>query len=439
METSFYKILAKVQEHMSKNHAALLEHPDSKDLLHSYIAHYLQTEELHIEGYTPETLLTRLVNEMTGYSILTHYLADSEVEEVNVNSWDDIKVNYADGSTRTAPEQFRDVQHGIDVVRRMLRESNLILDNATPTQVGHVSGSLRMTAVAFDIVDIDVGLCVSIRKTKPSTMTTQDFLQYNTATAEMLEFLSDCYNHDVSICFTGATGSGKTTLLAWLLSQVSHDKRLITVEQGTREFDCVVRDRNRRVKNSALHLSTRLSDDAKQSITQTKLMETLMTMNPTCIAVGESKGEEALQVIGVSNTGHAVATTTHANSCEKTYRRFVSLCKLSPQSSDDHSLKIDAVEAFPLVVFVQKLADNTRKILQINEAYCDEENKIHHRVLYRYVITNTIIVDGKVQMSGHFQQENVPSAQLKEQLRASGLPTKRLDAIFNGGNANEFH
>ena len=51
-------------------------------------------------------------------------------------------------------------------------------------------------------------------------------------------------------------GSGKTTIMAWLLSNVPNNRRLITIEEGSREFDLVKRDEDGNILNSVVHLLT---------------------------------------------------------------------------------------------------------------------------------------------------------------------------------------
>ena len=48
-------------------------------------------------GYTTEHLVIELFNEMSRYSILTDYLHREDIEEININSWDDIAITYTNG------------------------------------------------------------------------------------------------------------------------------------------------------------------------------------------------------------------------------------------------------------------------------------------------------------------------------------------------------
>ena len=226
-------------------------------------------------------------------------------------------------------------------------------------------------------------------------------MNYGTATEEMLDFLAVCYQYGVSMCITGATSSGKTTLMSWILGQVPYEKRIVTLEQGCREFDLTVEDENGKILNNVVHLVTRFSDDPKQNITLVKLLETTLTIHPDCVAVAEMKGEESMQAINAANTGHAVITTIHANSCADTYYRMMTLCKQRYQM-DDETLMGLATKAFPIVAFAKRLEDKNRRIMEICECEYDENGKRRTRTLYQFKITDNRVVDGKAKIIGHF-------------------------------------
>lgn len=389
---NFVHVLEKTQEYISKQFADTM--PD-RETITNHIRHFLLINQLTKEEDT-ETLCNRLIDEMQGFSILTPLLEREDVEEININRWDDVKVTYTNGITKPA-EHFLSPSHATDIVRRMLLASNMVWDNSSPIQVGHLQGNIRVTVCGFDILDREAGLAVSIRKITASDLPREGFLAGNTCTADMIDLLRELYVHGISLCIAGSTGSGKTTLLSYLIKQVPDHCRLLTVEQGTREFDCVRRESGS-IQNNVVHLQTRLSKNPEYSITQEKLVETMMTMNPDYIAVGESKGAEAMQVINAANTGHAVITTTHANSCADTYFRLLSLCKMKYPNMDEELLKQLAVRAFPVTVYIKKMQDNSRRILQICESEY-QNGKIVTRPIYQFrVQQNSQRVQGKFEM-----------------------------------------
>ena len=103
-------------------------------------------------------------------------------------------------------------------------------------------------------------------------MKKQDFINGGTATGPMLDFLSECLRYGVSTCVAGATSSGKTTLAGWLLTTVPDNKRIFTIENGSRELS-LVRQENGKVVNSVIHTLTRDSENERQRITQTSLLD----------------------------------------------------------------------------------------------------------------------------------------------------------------------
>ena len=66
----------------------------------------------------------------------------------------------------------------------------------------------------------------------------------------------------------GATSSGKTTVAGWVLTTVPDNKRIYTIENGSRELD-LVREKEGKVVNSVIHTLTRDSDNDRQRIDQT--------------------------------------------------------------------------------------------------------------------------------------------------------------------------
>lgn len=70
-------------------------------------------------------------------------------------------------------------------------------------------------------------------------------------------------------------------------------------------------------------------------VDQIMLLDMALRFNPDIAAVGEMRGVEANAAQEAARTGIAVLTTIHANSCEATYRRMVSLCKRAVDMSDD--------------------------------------------------------------------------------------------------------
>ena len=143
------------------------------------------------------------------------------------------------------------------------------------------------------LVDEDVGVTASIRIVNPQNMQKEDFVKGGTATGPMLDFLAACLRYGVSVCVAGATGSGKTTVAGWLLTTIPDNKRIFTIENGSRELD-LVREKDGRVCNSVIHTITRESENAKQNIDQDMLLDMALRYHPDIICVGEMRSAERM-------------------------------------------------------------------------------------------------------------------------------------------------
>lgn len=396
-----------------------------------YIAKYLTDYNINVEGFDFDGLIDRLYAEMAEFSFLTQYLFSDDVEEININSWKDVKITYSNGKILPASERFNSPQHAIDVIRRVLHQSGMILDYSQPMVRGHLSNKIRITVLGNPVTDEEKGVAASIRIVNPRHLGKDDFIKNKTATAEMLDFLALCLRYGLSMCVTGATGSGKTTVMAWLLSTIPDHMRLFTIENGCREFDLVKEDGQGNVINNVVHTVTRYSEDSKQNIDQEKLLEYALTSNPDIVCVGEMKSAEAFAAQEAARTGHGVITTTHANSCDTTYNRMVTLCK-TKYDINDKTLYNLVTEAFPIVMFAKRLEDSSRKIMEITECEIlpDGERKI--RTLFRYNITENSIYKGKVTIKGEFERVNPISESLRKRLRENGMPLSALEKLMGG-------
>lgn len=429
----FSEVLTEVQEYMSSKYAALLleeEQGDDKQQIRFYIQKYLEDNRIVVENLSEQELIDKLYTEMSEFSFLTKYIFGTEIEEINVNAWNDIEIYRAGGKKEKLTEHFASPQHALNVVRRMLHLSGAILDNASPVVLGHLSKNIRISAMKSPIVDEDVGVSASIRIVSPQSFAKEDFVSAGTATEPMLDFLAQSLRYGVSICTAGATGSGKTTVAGWILGTIPDEKRIFTIESGSREL-ALARQIDGRVVNSVVHTLARPSENEKQNIDQDILLDFSLRFNPDIICVGEMRGPEAYTAQEASRTGHTVLTTIHSNSCESTYRRMVTLCKRKVDMSDATLYDL-VTEAFPLIVYTKQLENRERKIMEIMECEITSSGERIFRPIYRYHITENRYTDGKLMIRGAHVFVNEISDSLKRRFVENGMPSATLEKLTKG-------
>lgn len=431
------ELLESAQAYMSRDYPSLMvekSSPQKREKMLSYLRKYLADHHFTVDGMDSESLALRLYEEMAEYSFLTPYLngSNTDWEEININRYDDTKISFCDGTVRRSPEQFFSPRHAENVIGRLLRQSNIVLDQAKPLVRGHLSKKIRITVEGRPVIDDDAGISVSIRYINPKKLSKAEFIANGTATEEMLDTLSTLYRYGCSMCLAGATGTGKTTLMEWILSTLPHSKRIYTVEETTREFDLVVRDpQSGHVLNNVIHTVTRESDDPKQRITEQMLLEQGLTFDPDFLCMAEMKGDEAFETQEAAQTGHAVISTVHAKSCRGIYSRILNLCSIKGYLSGDLMMR-SIVDAFPITFFIRKGEDNVRRITEICECELTEDGKQIMHTLYQFHTKRNFRQKGKTVVDGYFERVEGISDHLKQELRDNGMPEDVLEKLVGG-------
>jgi len=173
----FGAVLREVQEYISSKYSTLIidgGRDEVKTQVKRYIAKYIQDYRIAVDGMTGRQLVDALYTEMAEFSFLTKYIFGTGIEEIDVNAWNDIEVQYGGGSTVKLEERFESPEHAVNVIRRMLHVSGMVLDNASPAILGHLSKNIRIAVLKTPLVDEDVGVCASIRIVNPQSLKKED-------------------------------------------------------------------------------------------------------------------------------------------------------------------------------------------------------------------------------------------------------------------------
>ena len=326
-QIDFVTLLSMVQEHISSKYAATLTDTTKLSQLKSYIEKYLRDTAYSVEGMTDEKLCDKIYSEMAEYSILTPFLGRDNVEEININAWNDVAITYTNGKIEKVKEHFYSPTHATDIVKRLLHHSGMIIDNASPMSQGHLPNNTRITALKAPVVDDEIGVSVSIRLLHPSRVNRTQIIKSGNATEKMIDFLCTCMRYGVSVVVAGATSSGKTTLLNALLTTIPDGKRVFTIESGSRELALVRKDKKGKVVNNVVHTLSRPSDNEAYDITQEDLVVASLRFNPDIVCVGEMRDVECYSAVEASLTGHTVVSTVHASAADAAHMRIALLCQ----------------------------------------------------------------------------------------------------------------
>lgn len=437
-KSSYNTVLSNVQTKVKNNYSDLIANnstADIKEQLITAIEKIIIDEKISVEGYTIKELSSRIYDDMAGSSFLNKYIYQTpNVEEVNINRWDDVTVTYAGKKPEKIPEKFTSPQQAVDIIKRLLQTQNLTIDTTSPSVLSYLSDGVRICANIAPVVSKDAAVSASIRIVKTEDVTLDTIERFGTATHEMLEFLKLCVKSYVPCCISGSVGAGKTTTLAAMLEQAKNTDRVITIEEGSREFSLLKRDENGNIINNVLSKLTRDSDDPDMVIDQEDLLEHCLRENPDIMGIGEMRSAEAYTVAEAARTGTATYTTTHASNALDTYKRLMEL-SYKKYPMEFNFLMRQMVDAFPIIVHQKRFPDGSRRIVEILEGigYDPKSEQVVANMLYRYVVEDNIEDENGniVKIKGRFEKTNNMSQDLYMRFLSNGATTTTLNKFIN--------
>ena len=282
----------------------------------------------------------------------------------------------------------------------------------------------------------DIATAISLTECLDDYVLTPEISSPQETAIDQLHFMTDDHSVELLLSHVNLYAYGcdlikedNAVLSPYGLLHRADYQPIFTIENGSRELE-LVREENGKVVNSVVHTLTRDSENERQRIDQIALVDICLRFNPDILVVGEMRGAEANAAQEAARVGVAVLTTIHSNSCEATYRRMVSLCKRAVDMSDETLLSY-VTEAYPIVVFCKQLENKQRRMMEIMECEILPNGDRRYNTLFRYVITENHMENGKFVIEGHHTQVNEISASLRKRLLENGMPNEELQALLN--------
>ncbi|NLM61334.1 MAG: CpaF family protein [Clostridiales bacterium] len=432
-EQEYIAIFEKAQqyittERISELRRSLFGVESDKNTLLSLIRQFL-ARNLRLPGDT-SVLAKRIFDDMTGYGFLNSYFErGSEIEEININSWDSVEIRYANGTRELIDARFHSPSHARDVLQRIFYLNNKYLDDNMLIEVSNIGNNIRIAAAIPPVADKGAGVAASIRFIHTKKHTVGQLVQSGMFTSDGFMMLKQLITHGISVCFCGGTGSGKTTAVNALLMEMDKRTRIITIEAGTREFDLVRRDKNGKIINNVVHLQTRPHRDSHLNIDLQALLDLILKFDPDLVVVGEMVSEEAFIAQETARTGHTVLTTIHTNNAYDAYHRMYTL-GIRKYNLDENLMLRLMVEAYPIIVYIKQYGDNKRRVQSILEgSFID--GKIHYNELYTFQVQDNVTdIDGNIiEVRGEFIKCGSVSDALKRRLLNNGMPARVINEL----------
>ncbi|SHL48880.1 pilus assembly protein CpaF [Roseovarius marisflavi] len=342
------------------------------------------------------TLTQELYDEVKGLGPLETLLKDDTVNDILVNGPHQIFVERA-GILSLSDVTFKDEKHLMRIIDKIVSAVGRRVDESNPYVDARLADGSRFNAMVPPVA-VD-GSLVSIRKFKKDKLGIDDLVRFGAFSEEMAAYLQAAVATRLNVIVSGGTGSGKTTTLNALSSFIDNDERILTIED-TAELQL-----------QQIHVGRMESRppnvEGKGEVSPRDCLKNALRMRPDRIIVGETRGEEVIDMLQAMNTGHdGSMTTIHANNPRDGISRLENMVAMAGIEMPLKAVRSQIASAVNLIVQASRLQDGSRRMTSITEITGMEGDVISMQEIFRFQRVG-LSPDNKI--IGHFTGTGVRS------------------------------
>lgn len=369
---------------------------DLRQEINAIAGEYLEERNIILNREDRQTLNQELFDEVMGLGPLETLLKDETVNDILVNGPQQIFVERA-GKLQLTDVTFKDERHLLRIIDKIVSAVGRRVDESNPYVDARLKDGSRFNAMVPPIA-VD-GSLVSIRKFKKDKLGIDDLVQFGAFTEEMAAYLQAAVATRLNIIVSGGTGSGKTTTLNALSSFIDNAERILTIED-TAELQ-LQQTHVGRMESRPPNV------EGKGEVSPRDCLKNALRMRPDRIIVGETRGEEVIDMLQAMNTGHdGSMTTIHANSARDGVSRLENMIAMAGIEMPLKAVRSQISSAVNLIVQASRLQDGSRRMTSITEITGMEGDVISMQEVFRFQRVG-LTPDNKI--IGHFTATGVRS------------------------------
>ncbi|MEX3316888.1 CpaF family protein [Sulfitobacter sp. PS-8MA] len=378
---------------------AALEHASEADLrqeINDIAVEILSEKSIVLNREDRMTLNSELYDEVTGLGPLETLLKDETVNDILVNGPQQIFVE-RDGKLQLTDVTFKDEKHLLRIIDKIVSAVGRRVDESNPYVDARLKDGSRFNAMVPPVA-VD-GSLVSIRKFKKDKLGIDDLVNFGAFSEEMAAYLQAAVATRLNIIVSGGTGSGKTTTLNALSSFIDNAERILTIED-TAELQ-LQQTHVGRMESRPPNV------EGKGEVSPRDCLKNALRMRPDRIIVGETRGEEVIDMLQAMNTGHdGSMTTIHANSARDGISRLENMIAMAGIEMPLKAVRSQISSAVNLIVQASRLQDGSRRMTSITEITGMEGEVISMQEIFRY---QRVGLTPENKIIGHFTATGVRS------------------------------
>jgi pilus assembly protein CpaF len=312
------------------------------------------------EGRTPPTpeddaqIASAIHSALFGVGRLQPLIDDPEVENIDINGYDNVFVQYGDGREEQPGPVAESDEELVELIQVLAAHAGLSsrpFDSANPQLDLRLPDGSRLSAV----MGVTARPVVSIRRARLGKVFLGDLVANGTLSDDLGAFLKAAVAARKNIMIAGATNAGKTTLLRALANEIPSHERLVTVERslelGLGEFPDL--------HPNVVAFEERLpNSEGVGAITMADLVRRSLRMNPSRVIVGEVLGDEIVTMLNAMSQGNdGSLSTIHSNSSMEVFNRISTYAIQASERLPMEATQMLISGALDFVVFTKKRND----------------------------------------------------------------------------------
>ncbi len=315
-----------------------------------------------------------LFDEVTGLGPLEHLLRDDTINDILVNGPKQVFIERG-GKLELSQVEFKNEKHLMRVIDKIVSAVGRRVDESNPYVDARLQDGSRFNAMVKPVA-VD-GALVSIRKFTKEKLGIDELIKFGAFTPEMALYLRAAVGSHLNIIVSGGTGSGKTTTLNALSSMIADNERILTIED-TAELQLQQVHVGRMESRPA-------NVEGKGAVSQRDCLRNALRMRPDRIIVGETRGEEVIDMLQAMNTGHdGSMTTIHANSARDGVSRLENMVAMAGIDMPLKAVRSQIASAVHLIVQATRLMDGSRRMVSITEVTGMEGEIITMQEIFKF-------------------------------------------------------